>query len=201
MARPARRATGPYEDVDALGDPVENAFTGTSETWIADATLKWTRPGDTRRRSLKLQGEYMRRTEDGELAFDVSGAGLVGDYRTEQDGWYVQGVYQFQPRWRVGARYDALDSGSPRVGLVTDGVLSPEDFALLAPSSPSRTSLMIDWSPSEFSRLRAQFRGTTRAMRPPTSSSSCSTSTRWARMAPTSSRGIQPWSTSFARCV
>ena len=152
-----RASDRPYEDVDALGNPVENAFTGTSETWIADATLKWTRPGDTRRRSLKLQGEYMRRTEDGELAFDVSGAGLVGDYRAEQDGWYVQGVYQFQPRWRVGARYDALDSGSPRVGLVTDGVLSPEDFALLAPSSPSRTSLMLDWSPSEFSRLRAQF--------------------------------------------
>ena len=45
----------------------------------------------------------MRRKEDGELAFDVTGAALAGDYRSEQDGWYVQGVYQFQPRWRVGA--------------------------------------------------------------------------------------------------
>ena len=152
-----RASDRPYDDVDALGNAVENAFTGTSRTWIADATLKWTRPGDPRRRSLKLQGEYMRRTEDGDLTFDLSGAALSGDYRTEQDGWYVQGVYQFRPRWRIGARYDALDSGTPRIGLVTDGVLPPEDFALLSSATPSRTTLMLDWSLSEFSRLRAQF--------------------------------------------
>jgi len=35
--------------------------------------------------------------------------------------------------------------------------LSAEDFPLLAPASPSRTTLMLDWSPSEFSRLRAQY--------------------------------------------
>jgi len=146
-----------WEDTDALGNEVENAFTGSSRTWVADATFKWTRPGDTLRRSLKLQGEYMHRTEDGELAFDTTGASLADRYRSEQDGWYVQGVYQFRPRWRAGARYDALDSGTPRIGLVDSGVLLPEDFALLSSASPSRTSLMLDWSPSEFSRLRAQF--------------------------------------------
>ena len=145
-----------YEDVDALGDAIENAFTGTSRTWIADATLKWTRLGDPLRRSLKLQGEYMRRKEEGELAFDVSGVALADRYRSEQDGWYVQGVYQFHPRWRAGARYDSLDSGTPGIDLVASGVLSPEDFASLAPASPSRTSLMLEWNPSEFSRLRAQ---------------------------------------------
>jgi hypothetical protein len=146
-----------WEDSDALGNEIENAFTGSSRTWIADATFKWTRPGDTLRRSLKLQGEYMHRTEDGELAFDLSGLALSDGYRSSQDGWYVQGVYQFRPRWRAGLRYDALDTGTPRIGLVDSGVLSPEDFALLSSASPSRTSLMIDWSPSEFSRLRAQF--------------------------------------------
>jgi hypothetical protein len=146
-----------WEDSDALGNDVENAFTGSSRTWIADATFKWTRPGDTLRRSLKLQGEYMHRAEDGELAFDLAGQALTDSYRSSQDGWYVQGVYQFRPRWRAGARYDALDSGTPRIGLVDSGVLSPEDFALLSSASPSRTSLMLDWSPSEFSRLRAQF--------------------------------------------
>jgi hypothetical protein len=145
-----------YEDVDALGDAIENAFTGTSRTWIADATLKWTRPGDPLRRSLKLQGEYMRRKEEGELAFDVDGVALADRYRSDQDGWYVQGVYQFHPRWRAGARYDSLDSGIPDIDLVASGVLSPEDFASLAPASPSRTSLMLEWNPSEFSRLRAQ---------------------------------------------
>jgi hypothetical protein len=146
-----------YEDVDALGNDVENAFTGKSRTWIADATLKWTRAGDPLRRSLKLQGEYMRRKEEGELAFDLAGAALADAYRSEQDGWYVQGVYQFRPRWRAGARYDSLDSGTPDIGLVASGALSPDDFAALAPASPSRTSLMLEWNPSEFSRLRAQF--------------------------------------------
>jgi hypothetical protein len=145
-----------YEDVDALGNAIENAFTGDSRTWIVDATYKWNRPGDPLRRSLKLQGEYMSRTENGDLAFDVTGAALTDRYRSEQDGWYVQGVYQFRPRWRAGARYDALDSGTPEIGLVESGALTAEDFALLSHATPSRTSLMLDWNPSEFSRLRAQ---------------------------------------------
>ena len=52
-----------------------NAFTGSSSTWVADATLKWAPARRHRRRILKLQGEYMRRTEDGALAFDVDGRG------------------------------------------------------------------------------------------------------------------------------
>src|SRR5678815_2908906 len=62
----------------------------TSRTWVADATFKWTAPGDTRRRYLKLQGEYLDRTEDGSLAFDVTGLAASGDYRSRQSGWYVQ---------------------------------------------------------------------------------------------------------------
>src|SRR5687768_16176444 len=30
-----------YDDDDAAGDPVVNAFTGKSETWVADAVFKW----------------------------------------------------------------------------------------------------------------------------------------------------------------
>jgi len=146
-----------YEDVDSFGSPVVNAFTGSSETWIADATLKWTPTGDSRRRALKLQAEYMERTEDGDLAFDVDGSNLLDGYRSRQSGWYVQGVYQFMPRWRVGLRYDEMDSGSTRIGLVRSGELLATDFPLLLPGSPSRVTAMVDWSPSEFSRLRAQY--------------------------------------------
>ena len=38
-----------------------------------------------------------------------------------------------------------------------DGALTAADFPLLLPASPSRMSAMVDWSPSEFSRLRAQY--------------------------------------------
>jgi hypothetical protein len=146
-----------YDDVDSLGQPVVNAFTGSSSLWVADATLKWAPTGDTLHHILKLQGEYLRRTESGSLAFDTTGEVLSNSYHSTQDGWYLQGTYQFMPRWRVGLRYDALDSGNTRIGLVQDGALVANDFPLLLPGSPSRFTTMIDWSPSEFSRLRAQY--------------------------------------------
>lgn len=144
-----------YEDADDLGNPVVNAFTGRSETWVADAVLKWN-PGGGSRRQLKLQGEYLRRRERGELAFDTEGVALADDYRSTQSGWYLQGVYQFHPRWRAGLRYDSLDSGAPKIALVESGALPADAFPALLAANPERVSAMLDWSPSEFSRLRLQ---------------------------------------------
>lgn len=151
-------ATGrEYADTDALGTEVTNAFTGSSQTWIADATLKWAPGGDARRNALELQAEYLSRDEDGLLTYDVAGAALDGAYSSGQDAWYAQAIYRFAPRWRAGLRYDSLDSGNTRIGLVSDGTLAREDFPLLLPATPSRVTVMADWSPSEFSRLRAQY--------------------------------------------
>jgi hypothetical protein len=146
-----------FEDTDELDQPVVDAFTGKSRTWVVDAVLKWTPYGTVTRQQLKVQGEYMRRKEAGQLAFDTQGLGLSDAYRSEQSGWYLQSVFQFQPRWRVGLRYDALDSGSPYIGLVTAGVLPLEAFQALRSADPDRISMMLDWNPSEFSRLRAQY--------------------------------------------
>jgi hypothetical protein len=146
-----------YADVDAGGDPVVNAFTGRSETWVADAVLKWAPGGNSALRYLKLQGEYMHRREHGDLAFDLEDAALSDSYRSTQSGWYLQGVYQFRPRWRAGIRYDALDSGTADIGLVTSGALTAGDFPALLTGDPARTTLMLDWNPSEFTRLRLQY--------------------------------------------
>ncbi len=146
-----------YNDTDAFGNAVTNAFTGNSRTWIADATMKWAPHGDSTQQQLKFQAEYMRRTEDGDLAFDNVGTNQTGIYRSHQSGWYVQGVYQFRPRWRAGVRYDSLDSGAPRIGLVDENLLTRESFPALISASPERVSVMLDWSPSEFSRLRTQY--------------------------------------------
>jgi hypothetical protein len=142
------RLDGDAEDreggiVDAAGAPLFDTFTGDTQTWVVDGVLKW---APSPRRQLKLQGEYLRREESGEIA--GGGLLLADDYRSAQSGWYLQSVYQFAPRWRVGARYDSLDSGTPRYTLAPDGLLSPD---------PDRLSLMLDWNPSEFSRLRAQY--------------------------------------------
>jgi hypothetical protein len=129
--------------IDA-GEPLFDAFTGDSRTVVIDGVLKW---APSPRRQLKVQGEYMRRRESGDIA-DGAGTLLADDYRSTLSGWYLQSVYQFAPRWRVGARYDSLDSGTPRYTLAPDGLLS---------ANPDRLSLMLDWNPSEFSRLRAQY--------------------------------------------
>jgi len=146
-----------FDDVDEFGVPVLDSFTGKSRTWALDAVLKWAPTGNSAYQQLKVQAEYMSRREDGELTFDATGLGLTDAFRSEQSGWYLQSVFQFRPRWRVGLRYDSLDSGTPRIALVDDGVLPPGAFPSLLAANPERTSFMFDWSPSEFSRLRAQY--------------------------------------------
>lgn len=146
-----------FADLSESGAAVLDAFTGQSRTWVADAILKWSPHGNANLRSFKLQAEYLQRTEDGQLAFASAQQALSDSYRARQSGWYLQGVYQFLPRWRFGARYDSLDSGDPAIGLVQHAVLPLADFGALSPATPSRVSAMFDWNPSEFSRLRLQY--------------------------------------------
>jgi hypothetical protein len=145
-----------YGDTDAAGAAVTNAFSGRSRTWLADFIWKWAPDGNKLERNLILQGEYFHRRETGSLAFDVSGANLVGDYAAAQSGFYAQAVYQFMPRWRAGYRYDRLDSGRPAIGLVDNGTLAAAELPMLAGYTPQRNTVMVDYSPSEFSRWRWQ---------------------------------------------
>jgi len=146
-----------FQATDGAGVPVSNAFTGNTQTWVADFTLKWAPHGNPTERQLKLQGEYLRRTETGALTFDTDVRSLAGSYHSEQSGWYLQGVYQFRPRWRAGLRYDSLDSGDTRIAILPGGLLPGFAFPDLQNATPTRTSVMLDWNLSEFSRLRAQF--------------------------------------------
>jgi hypothetical protein len=66
------------------------------------------------------------------------------------------------PHWRAGARYDRLTSDN-RLSVISLGGYASAD-TLIADSGldddghdPDRWSAMLDWSPSEFSRLRAQY--------------------------------------------
>jgi len=151
--KPSERA---FEDADSLGAAATQSFTGESKLWIADFVVKW--------RDLKLQGEYFRRRESGDLSFDDSGGSavfgaLTDSYTSTQSGWYAQAVYRFLPQWRAGYRYDRLDHGDVSNGIVDNG-LGPTaaDFPLLMTDhNPTRNTLMVDWSPTEFSRVRLQF--------------------------------------------
>jgi hypothetical protein len=147
-----------YEDLDEFGTQVTDAFTGDTDMWGLDLVWKWAPDGNPAVHNFKLQAEYFHRNENGSLTFDLDGPqDSTGSYNSDQYGWYAQAVYQFMPRWRIGARYDYLDSGSTAIGLVHTGTLPSTDFPILANHDPRRTTTMIDFSPSEFSRLRVQY--------------------------------------------
>lgn len=143
---------------DLGGVDTLSAFTGASHTWIADFVWKWAPAGNARDRAFKFQTEYFRRDEHGSLLCDdadpatpsLCAGGSPGAYRARQSGGYVQGVYQFRPRWRLGLRYDRLDSGSLDYG-------ANNAFLPSATYHPNKWSLMVDYAPSEFSLFRLQF--------------------------------------------
>jgi hypothetical protein len=134
----------------ASGSLVTDAFNGRTRVWIADAIWKWAPHGNATHTNFKLQGEYLHGTRNGSVVYDVGGADSTGNYHVAQSGWYVQGVYQFMPYWRVGLRTERLDPGSPDYG-INSGLLADSGFR------PHKNSLMVDFNPSEFSRVRLQF--------------------------------------------
>jgi hypothetical protein len=131
---------------------VSNSFTGDSQTAGLDFVWKYSPNGNIRERYLKVQSEYFRRKESGLLTYDVNAVLPTTDsYSVTQSGWYLQSVYQFMPTWRTGLRYDRLDPGVATVGaLNAANVISNYAF------NPSRLTWMVDYNPSEFSRIRLQ---------------------------------------------
>ncbi|UCV19213.1 OprO/OprP family phosphate-selective porin [Ferribacterium limneticum] len=140
-----------------VDDEVEGLFSGNSSTWLADFVWKWAPNGNPKYQNFKFQTEYFSRQENGDLtcatpedaSATVSCDGQVSAYKTRQSGWYAQGVYQFTPQWRAGLRYEQLDSGTRDFGanaanLVVDSY------------RPKKASVMVDYSWSEFSRVRLQ---------------------------------------------
>ena len=122
-------------------------FSGDTSTAIAQFVWKWAPQGNWRQRNFVFQSEFMWRNEDG--TYTLPGTGPLA-YDTDQRGWYAQAVYQPFPRWRFGTRIDALSMDDP--GPAFAGTALADEG-----SDPRRYSLMVDWSNSEFSRLRLQY--------------------------------------------
>lgn len=148
-----------FQDVDSMDRAVTDSFSGRSTLWALSGILKWAPNYDPTSTNFKLQGEYFRRRENGDLTFDTQAASAgprTDSFVSRQSGWYLQGVYQFVPRWRAGYRHDGLNAGSTSIGLVESGALGAADFPILSRYNPTRNTVMVDWSPSEFSRVRLQ---------------------------------------------
>jgi hypothetical protein len=124
-----------------VGAPPAETFTGDSDLTGIDFVWKWAPDGNSSVQNIKVQGEYFSRDESGTFA--------TLPYDGDQDGWYLQGIWQFRQGWRVGYRHDEVDSDN---GALFSGTILEDPGR-----SSARDSVMLDWSPSEFSRIRFQF--------------------------------------------
>ena len=122
----------------------EGMFSGDTRLYAVDFRSTWAPTGNARERELALQGEYFWREEKGNYELAPEGDeehGLSENFDTTTQGWYLQATYRFRPNWRIGARYSRL-LASPDMELERD---------------PTAIAAMLDWTNSEFSRIRLQF--------------------------------------------
>jgi len=138
---------GHAQDRESGDESAPDRFTGSSVIRGVDLVWKWAPDRNPRQRSLIIQFEHFRREENGD--FTPNGGSALA-YTGTQSGYYLQTVYRFRPRWRVGLRLDRLKAKAVDASLAGT-VLDPEGHR------PERRSVMVDFSNSEFSRLRLQF--------------------------------------------
>ena len=132
-------------------DVATNTFSGDSKINALHAIYKWSPNGNAQHHHLKLQMEYFKRAEDGLLTDIISNN--TSTYRGDQTGGYAQAIYQFRPRWQTGLRLDQLTANN-----TGDDLIVLNDTGLLTNGHhPQRSSVMIAWLPSEFSRIRLQY--------------------------------------------
>ncbi|MGE5625996.1 MAG: hypothetical protein ACM3ZT_10665 [Bacillota bacterium] len=140
-----------FSDQSLLDGPV---FTGTSDIAGVDFVWKWAPHGNFYEKNFVFQAEYLHRRESGTVAAAVCPVGTActggSAYSGKASGWYVQGAYQWMPQWRFGLRYDRMSSDN-----TVNGPYQPAAF-LANGFVPHRESAMVDFSNSEFSRIRLQ---------------------------------------------
>jgi hypothetical protein len=143
-------ATGKQQEAhDGNEDGTEDHWLdGDSTFWGGDVVYKYNAPQAHGQGDVVLQGEYFSRRKDLELVGHDLAPQFVGNSRVDdQDGYYVQAVYGFLPRWRTGLRWE-------QVGLTNESDLPDGSSESL--DSSDRMAAMVDFTPSEFSRLRLQ---------------------------------------------
>ena len=140
---------------DNNGSEALGKFTGDSATWLADFVWKWAPNGNPKYQNFKFQSEYFVREEKGGLncssddSASLCHAAVDSAYKTNQSGWYAQSVFRFTPQWRAGVRYEQLDSGTRDFGINAANLV-------IDSYRPKKASVMVDYSWSEFSRVRLQ---------------------------------------------
>ncbi|KOR30857.1 hypothetical protein TI04_03820 [Achromatium sp. WMS2] len=120
---------------------------GNAWMWGLDAVYKYDAGGAYGQGNFKLQGEYLWQRKDLDLKYRQT-AGPLDERIFTEDGFYLQGLYGFAPRWQIGLRYDM-------VGLTNK--LESNGNRVRDWDSSRRWTAGLTWSLTEFSQLRLQY--------------------------------------------
>jgi len=124
-----------------------HAFSGETTLYGADLTYKYYFASD---HAITWQSEYIYREMDGTKYIpndteDAWANQIALD--KEQSGYYSELIYQHDKNWRAGVRYSALSQNDITANSTIQDM--PDDMYV--------TSAMLEYNPSEFSRLRLQY--------------------------------------------
>lgn len=138
------------EEHDEDADDIPDHFLDGHNTFYgADLVYKFNNPKPYGRGDFFLQGEYVKRKKKLEVVEDTLAPALIGQHHVDvQDGYYAQAGYGFLPRWRAGVRWE-------EVGLTNKYDLP--DGTSGSNGASRKASGMVDFTPTEFSRLRLQY--------------------------------------------
>jgi hypothetical protein len=117
-------------------------FNGSTDLGIFSGVYKWSPGGNPTVKNLTLTTE---------LFLDRQ-AGFYDGLRVDQDRWggYIQGLYQFMPRWSVGLRYAGLSTAGVPLALAGSDL---DDMGHVS----SASTAMLEFDTSEFGRFRASY--------------------------------------------
>lgn len=99
-------------------------------------------------KDITFQTEFLNRITKGDLYYkDSIGTTMKGDINKDQSGLYSQLVYKLSQYWRIGFRYDLLMKNE----------IVRNSNTLDLPDFMPQLSSIIEYNPSEFSRIRLQY--------------------------------------------
>lgn len=132
-------------------EPVIHALQGDAWMWGLDAVYKYDGGGAYGKGDFKLQGEYIWQRKDLDVVFHETNPAMIGqDREFTQDGFYLQGLYGFAPRWQAGLRYDVTGWTNERRS--DDNSAADFDW-----DESDRWTAALTWTPTEYSELRLQY--------------------------------------------
>ncbi len=131
----------------------ELSFAGESNLFIADFKYSFSPIMNSGKNELIIQSEYFNRHEDGNYSlFANDNVEESDNFKSSQSGFYTEVVYKFLPKWRLGYRYSKLYGSKARdVANFDEASINSKGH------NPSSNTIMVDYTNSEFSRIRIEY--------------------------------------------